>query len=235
MFFSDEFIEKIKGDPVTGVVDICNMAIDYVNRQPEWTQESHEVLQEALALILEMHESELIRVGISPPRQDDSFQADSQYIISFIQDVLKEFTAEASQLRLQSFRSHFRTSLGNSFAYEFSQGDLNRIQELINNLREMISKSDLFEHEHQQRLLRRLEKIQSELHKKVSDLDRFWGLVGDAGIVIGKFGNDAKPICDRIVEIANIVWRTQSRAEELPSDSPMPFLEHKQNSDGKKV
>jgi len=64
----------------------------------------------------------------------------------------------------------------------------------------------------------------------VSDLDRFWGLVGDAGVVLGKLGNDAKPIVDRIREIAEIVWKTQSRTEELPSNSQNPMLEHDENT-----
>ena len=58
----------------------------------------------------------------------------------------------------------------------------------------------------------------------MADLDRLWGLVGDAGVAIGKFGKDAKPIVDRIREISDIVWRTQSRAEELPSDTPMELI-----------
>ena len=62
------------------------------------------------------------------------------------------------------------------------------------------------------------------MHKKVSDLDRFWGLIGDAGVVLGKLGNDAKPIVDRIKEVAEIVWQTQSRAEELPSGTKIPLL-----------
>ena len=97
-------------------------------------------------------------------------------------------------------------------------------------MRDNISASELFTSEHQQRLLRRLEKIQSELHKKVSDLDRFWGLIGDMGVVIGKFGKDAKPIVDRIREITNIVWTTQSRSEELPSGTNIPFLSQKNDS-----
>ncbi len=36
---------------------------------------------------------------------------------------------------------------------------------------------------------------------------------------------DAKPIVDRIREIADIVWQTQTRAEELRSGTSMPFLE----------
>jgi hypothetical protein len=75
--------------------------------------------------------------------------------------------------------------------------------------------------------LKRLESLQAEIHKRVPDLDKFWGLIGDAGVVIGKFGKDAKPIVDRIREIADIVWRTQFRAEELPSGTSSPLLEHK--------
>jgi hypothetical protein len=91
-------------------------------------------------------------------------------------------------------------------------------------LRVNISESPDIEEKHKQRLLQRLEKLQAELHKKMSDLDRFWGLVGEAGIVLGKFGKDAKPLVDRIREITDIVWRTQSRAEELPSDTQSPLI-----------
>ncbi|NVM02945.1 MAG: hypothetical protein HWN67_11445, partial [Candidatus Helarchaeota archaeon] len=56
------------------------------------------------------------------------------------------------------------------------------------------------------------------------NLDKFWGLIGDAGVMIGKFGNDVKPIVDRIREIAEIVWRTQAIAEELPTGMKFPLL-----------
>lgn len=115
--------------------------------------------------------------------------------------------------------------LNKGFFYEFTDGDLNRVQQLINELRSEITQSDLFEGSHRARLLRRLEAMQSEMHKKMSDVDRIWGLVGDAGIVIGKFGKDAKPFVDRIRELSQIAWKTQARAEELPSSSQNPLLE----------
>ncbi len=59
----------------------------------------------------------------------------------------------------------------------------------------------------------------------MSSLDKFWGLIGEAGIVLGKFGKDAKPFVDRMREIAQIIWRTHARAEELPSGSPFPLLQ----------
>lgn len=74
--------------------------------------------------------------------------------------------------------------------------------------------------------MKRLEGLQKEMHKKMSNLDKFWGLVGDAGVVLGKFGKDAKPFTDRIRDIMQIVWRTQSITEELPSDSRLAMLEN---------
>jgi hypothetical protein len=126
-------------------------------------------------------------------------------------------------------KAKFAAKLGAGFAYEFSEGDLNKVQTSINELRDLISASEIIEDNHKQRLLKRLEHLQSELHKKMSDLDRFWGFVGDAGVVMGKFGKDAKPITDRIREIMKIVWNTQARAEELESGAPNPFL--KENND----
>jgi len=61
----------------------------------------------------------------------------------------------------------------------------------------------------------------------MSNVDKLWGLVGEAGVTLGKFGKDAKPIVDRIREITKITWRTQSNSEELPSDTPFPLLEDK--------
>jgi hypothetical protein len=57
--------------------------------------------------------------------------------------------------------------------------------------------------------------MQRELHKTTSDLDRFWGFIGEAGIAIGKFGNDIKPLVDRINELAKIVWKTIALKETL--------------------
>lgn len=137
----------------------------------------------------------------------------------------------ASRIQADTVKDRYTTLLGAGFVYEFSDGDVSRIQQLINELRELISGSNKLEDDHQRRLLAKLEKLQSELHKKVSDLDRCWGLIGEAGVVSGKLGRDAKPIVDRIREIAEIVWRTQARSEQLPSASEFPLLERKDRED----
>ena len=142
------------------------------------------------------------------------------YILDLKSKVKLKLTTESNEFAKEQYDVLF----DNVFSYEFTEGDLKKVQTLINELRDEIAISELFTAEHKQRLLNKLEKMQSELHKKVSDLDRFWGLIGEAGIVIGKFGNDAKPIVDRIRELADIAWRTQASSEQLPSGSTIPFL-----------
>jgi hypothetical protein len=89
--------------------------------------------------------------------------------------------------------------------YEFSDTDFKRVHDLIRELRELIRASTLITDDHKRRLLRRLEAMHAELHKKTSDIDRFWGFIGEAGIAMRKFGEDLSPISERVLELGGIV------------------------------
>ncbi|GAB4061031.1 hypothetical protein [Uliginosibacterium sediminicola] len=232
MIFSEKFLEDLKNDPLHGMIILINVARENLTKNTaEWTEQDYQVLLEAYALITEIIESKLL--DITPPNFAISGNRDQDCKLTFayLNSQEEYCIAESSKLKITSLRSHFRTALSSGFSYEFSQGDLERVQLLINQIRELISQTVSLEKDHQRRLLSRLEKLQSEMHKKVSDLDRFWGLIGDAGVVLGKLGTDAKPIVDRIKEIADIVWQTQSRAEELPSGTSVPLLANKSAAD----
>lgn len=108
--------------------------------------------------------------------------------------------------------------------YEISEANIEKIQTLVNQLREQITESSVITQNHRQRLLKKLERLQQELHKKMSDLDRFWGFIGELGIVSGKFGNDVKPLVDRGRELASIVYETEADSAELPHDKLPPNL-----------
>lgn len=225
MIYDNEFIEAIPDDPIGSVIKIIDKACNYVNPfAQEWTQEEHDALFEGLSLLLSVIENFQLTINTNTPPLQGDFQKDASSIEQFLNKVRLEYQEQAIELRLNLMKNKFDNALGQTFVYEFSKGDLDRIQTLINELREQINSSNLFEQKHKERLLIRLEKLQSEMHKKMSDVDKFWGLIGDAGVVLGKFGKDSKPIVDRIKEISDIVWRTQSRAEELPSGTPPPLL-----------
>lgn len=224
MLFSDDFIESIANDPIRSILEIIKIVNKTLSSD---VRENYNVYLEGFSLITSVLENFNLSLPfnvIEPTLVGDI--SDVSKIESFLDNVKKEFIKKNTLIHLNTTKNRFDTLLNQSFSYEFSQGDLDRVQKLINELREEINSSSLFEQKHKTRLLKRLEKLQSELHKKMSDIDAFWGLVGDAGVAIGKFGNDAKPFVDRIREITDIVWRTQSRAEELPSGTPTPLLEN---------
>ena len=151
------------------------------------------------------------------------------HVREVIQPLINDEVGSNKKNQFLSAIENKKKILDKGFFYEFTDGDLKRIQQIINELRDQIVESDLFEEDHRRRLLRRLEALQSEIHKKMSDVDRIWGLVGDAGIAIGKFGKDSKPFVDRILELSQIAWKTQARAEELPSSCVNPLIESSDN------
>lgn len=218
-----KFIENIPRDFYQGVMYFVRDYYDFIEYiSSNQNEDPFEIYLEyylALESYLKAnnYKKQLLKLG-------ENKQQNRIAIEDFYNNLNDEFQKILTINNIEEIRHKYNVIFNNVFKYEFSEGDVDRIQELINELRDIISRSELFTSEHQQRILRRLERLQSEMHKKVSDLDRFWGLIGDAGVAIGKFGKDAKPIVDRIKEISDIIWRTQARAEELPSGSHIPFI-----------
>lgn len=163
-------------------------------------------------------------LGIKLFDLDGDRAGDISYIRKLFDEAYMWCLQARAQTKLEKLRNKFLGVLGEEFTCHFSDDEVSRLQVLINELREHIRKFKKIESGHKDRLLRRLEKLQSEVHKQVSDLDRFWGMVGDAGVVAKKLGEDAKPIVDRIREVANILWKAQAKAESLPSDASNPVL-----------
>jgi len=222
-FFDEPFIKALPDDPKIALYEICSKYINSIGEASFKFKHHLEAYAFAEAFI------KANELDINVPDLTASNRAQRQNVIqnflSIQRNQLHQYVESDEEERmLQRFRGEFSAHIGKSFSYEFSEGDLQRVQVLINELRSLVSSSELFEDKHKRRLLNRIERLQGELHKKQSDLDHYWGLVGDAGVALGKFGTDAKPFVDRIKEVTNIVWRTQSRAEELPSDSKPALL-----------
>lgn len=231
--FDSDFLEGIAAAPYAAALKIIDSARSIPSESPDWTLEEHAAHMEAYALISAMIDAELIVLDIFPPEIPTSHWTDDCKEISLYFAKAEELIrTEQAKLTMGSMKAKFAAALKGGFAYEFSQADVNRMQTLINELRTNISASELFSEKHKARLLKRLEGLQAEVHKRVSDLDKFWGMIGDAGVVMGKFGTDAKPFVDRIVELSQIVWNAQKEAEELPSNAPMPLLTHTHDQTG---
>ena len=223
--YNEQFIQGLSEDPKTALFYICKHFMD--TRATNNKAIGLEEHLEAYALIEAFVTANEMETTV-PTLPNDRAQLLSTIVVFInktLNGLIPYIQSEEEQKLLQNYRGEFAVHIGKAFVYEFSDGDLEIIQKLLNEMRDLVTESNIFEDKHRRRLLKRLERLQQELHKKQSDLDHFWGLVGDAGVVLGKFGDDAKPFVDRIKEISEIVWRTQSRAEELPSDTKPALLE----------
>lgn len=236
MLYSDDFLASLVLNPIAGALNVCEICERALSNGPEWTESDYQNLIEAVTLLSEMKNAGMLPIDIEFPviHANVAMPLKCKILIDVLKAVQQLIAGQAGEIRLVSLKAKFQASLGSGFVYEFSQGDLERMQALINDLRGTIAANGSLVAEHKARLLKRLESLQAELHKKISDLDKFWGLIGDAGVVLGKLGNDAKPIVDRIRDIADIVWQTQSRAEELPSGTNIPQIGQGRAEDGTK-
>jgi len=219
--FDDGFIARLPDNPQLAGKKICDAFEEFhgsLIRAGE-TVKGYENYLKALAVLRAVVETRGIDLEL--PLISRDVQVNIDKIVQFFRDTRGVFDHEFIDATSGEYKKVFERKFGTGFFYEFSDGDLKRIQVLIGELREIISKTKELDEDHKSRLLKRLEKLQSELHKRVSDLDRFWGLLIDGSIVLTKVGENAKPIIDRIQEIVNIIWRVQARAEELPSNIPL--------------
>lgn len=227
------FIDSLPEEPVFAIKTICDKFFEFrtknTNKPANPPNVRYEEHLQALAFLQAFAKSH--GLGFSYPTLEKNNDINITKIVDFFVNVANEYKIQSDKITLERYKKIFTERIGKVFLYEFSDGDMKRIQTLINELRSLISNTKELENNHKSRLLWRLEKLQSELHKKISDIDRFWGLVGEGGVVLAKLGENAKPIVDRIREIAEIVWRLQTRAEELPSNIPLQLLgqeEHKE-------
>jgi hypothetical protein len=226
MLYTDDFLETFSTDPISATKAACREALGALRNGTGWSPPELEAMEEADVLMRELESASILPAPYRPVQLDQN--ASRVERASSVVTALNELVAACEKLevdaRKEALATRIRIGLGTTFSYEFAPADLERVQKLLNELRDHVSQSTHFEPDHQRRILSRLESMQRELHKRVSDLDRFWGLVGEAGVVMAKLGNDAKPIVDRVREIADIVWNTQGRAEKLPSSAKPPQI-----------
>lgn len=227
MNIPDTLLELATTDPLTGVLDLIAFVQSNMSEEQQgFDKDDHSLLLEAFALISSLREADLLYVDVYEPELNGNATASCTMIWQYLNAVETDLTSQASARKLESLKKKFSAAIANGFAYEFTDGDLSRIQTIVNELRDMLTKDSGLDDGHKRRLLKRLEDLQRELHKKVSDLSNFYGLMGDFGVAVGKLGTDARPFTDRIRELIGIAWKSQARAEQLPSSAENPMLGH---------
>lgn len=208
-FFGKDFIDKArmwddKDDLIILAADeYQRMAVFKYNNRGTVPDDD---LFEAHALLLALNKEKALGVSLPP------LSPTNTYFDRIRQELQNAAVLSANNIRTRDQKNFadaqfdkYSALFSDEYCYDFSDSDYARIQQLINEIREIIQTSELIPENHKARLLRRLEATQRELHKKTSDIDRFWGFIGESGIVLRKFGEDLKPLSERITEFGRII------------------------------
>jgi hypothetical protein len=228
MYFDDEFLKSLPDDWTYAVEKIAEKFKDVFPKYDLSDDKYYYIVQEAQLLLTVFCQKKLPKRRYNVPNLTGTRKANVQNVSKFIEklftDSQKHIKQQVDAKKQDHYKNVFEIAFGDVFHFEFTEGDLERIQQLINELRDLISKTKKLKQKHKQRLLSKLEKLQSEFHKKVTDLDRVWGFLIEASIVLGQAGENIKPMVDRIRELVSIVWPTQTRAYDLASGLPFKLL-----------
>jgi len=159
---------------------------------------------------------------------DIIFTGSDQNNISLIQTYIRKVFDQANTIFMSRLLGNeeekFNSLRSKIYEYEFTDNDYSTIQMLINKMRTLLQESSVVSEEHKFRLLKRLEALQSELHKKMSNLDKALGFLLDVSIIIRQTGEGAKPIAELAKEISKILTQVILVSKGLPPGEIPPLL-----------
>ncbi len=154
----------------------------------------------------------------------DNAEHNIEKIIQRFDDWKKLIRGRFSTKNYDDYLEKFEAQFGTGFFYELSDDDIYEIQERINKLRSLISETKVLDEDHRRRLLRRLEILQAELHKRVSDFDHYYGMAVETYVLLKKYGEGMSQILNEFKGILRIVFRSHSEKEQLPAGEELPLL-----------
>ena len=170
MIFSDKkLIESMNETPEHAIIEIIDIAQKIINYDVNlntfigWNKSQYDVLIETIALIETLIESNGFDVDIFKLKLSGIIDKDCEKMFEYTETIKNKFFEKAEKIKIETYKNHYKSVLKSSFAYEFSQDDIDRIQTLINEIRKHITGMDNLNDDHKTRLLKRLEKLQSEL------------------------------------------------------------------------
>ncbi len=150
---------------------------------------------------------------------DDTLQKEFSNVIELINSDLSdhdEYSAsknverlsgllEARIVEAQLFEGKSEEEMETDHAYfQITQAERDAITMLATDMRKIVSTSTQFDKPHKVRLLKRISAIEQEVHKEKGRFDVILGGISDIGETAGQFGEDVKPLVERMAEIEQI-------------------------------
>lgn len=234
-YFTPDLLAALPTDANEALLNICDL---FFTRDEEIIHDNHgftagemKFYIEAYALLRSFNKVKKLNYRLEDIEVAYNDHTKAEVIRNAFNAVRRE-EKKANELKTeQVFEHYFETQLQGVNQFELTKGDIEEIQKSINVLRQNIKDTESLEEKHKQRILKRLEKLQSELHKTQSNFDEITGTMFEVISVIQKAGEAAQSWTKVVRDIFIIVYASQNRVYELPSNAPMHLLQDAEKKD----
>jgi hypothetical protein len=206
-FFPPRTLGQLPADNLEALAALC-VEFEKFDGHARQMPEHHDDYVEALSILkgfAMVRDAKLEPFPELGPQRHQNISNIASYFGKMRTSVRSELTNRHARGYFETKTEEYAALFAKVSIYEFSEADFKRVMDLVNELRELIRSSTLISDEHKRRLLRRLEAMREEFHRKTNDIDRFWGFIGEAGIAMRKFGQDLAPISERVLELGGLV------------------------------
>src|SRR5215831_5131031 len=206
-FFPPRTLSQLPADNLEALAALC-VEFEKFDGHARQMPEHHDDYVEALSILkgfAMVRDAKLEPFPELGPQRHQNISNIQSYFTKLRTTVRAELTNRHARGYFDTKSEEYAALFAKVAVYEFSESDFKRVMDLTNELRDLIRTSTLISEEHKRRLLRRLEGMRGEFHRKTNDIDRFWGFIGEAGIAMRKFGQDLAPITERVLELGGIV------------------------------
>lgn len=219
-YFSEEFVEKIPDDLIDGVKFICK---EFFNNVKNFEKRGNLQIElfAAYAVLHNFLNNHNVDSGNALEFTMDINKLKDKvniYFRNFSSIYNNKYAEREAHRKFEELNAKISSKYGNYILYELTENQIQEIQNLINELRNKINECEDFEDFHKQRILKKLEKLQSEVHKKMTDFDRIFGFVVEMRYLYENY-KESKPLFDLSVKIANIALDAMALANGLPAPS----------------
>lgn len=206
-FFPPKTLMNLPADNLEGLVALCT-EFERFDGHARQMPEHHDDYVEALGIVRGFGMARHAKLETFPeigPQRHQNITNIATWFGQLRTRVRGELTTRHARGYFDTKADEYMSLFNRAAVYQFSDPDYQRVQELTSELADLFRTSTLIGEDQKRKLLRRLEAMRAEFHRKTNDIDRFWGFMGEAGIAMRKYGEDLQPIADRVLELGDIV------------------------------
>lgn len=227
--FSHDFLADLKHEPVAGCLKVCSTVFGRLSKDDAaWTDSDHRLLCEAYAVVSALVEGGLLPVKLDAPAVRGRTADDCSALRQYLEQAVRLCREVQTRQRLDQLKLSVRWSMGLGVQYAFGATELKRLKELAHQMDAALVQGEALPDGLTQRLRARIARLLADLRPALPDMDRFWGLMGDARVIRASGNTQARQLAGWLGEMSDIVWHAQARAEGLPAVGHAPAVDFMQ-------